>query len=435
MSANRSTSRPPATRTEVSSAAKARPTPFRVLIAGGGVAALETVLALRALAEERVELELLAPEPHFWYRPLAVVEPFGGGRVHGVELVELAAKVGAQFTLGALAVVEPAEHLARTAVGAEIEYDVLVVASGARPVPAIEGAFTFRGPADSDAFGKLLVELGSGMFGRLAFAVPGGVTWSLPLYELALMTAKFAEERGMAAELTVVTPEDAPLALFGAEASSAVADLLRQRGVTIRTGTYPLAVAKGRLEVTPGEAIAADRVVALARIDGAPITGLPHDAGGFIPTGAQGRVKGVDDVYAAGDVTAFPVKQGGLAAAQADAVAEAIAAAAGADVVPQPFRPILRGLVLTGAVPTFLRAELAGGYGETSVASREPLWWPPGKVAGKHLAPFLADWAGLVLAPVETAEGVVVDLDLGRITTGTEVDRRGSRAAQDRRGT
>jgi sulfide:quinone oxidoreductase len=385
---------------------------LRVLIAGGGVAALEAALALRALAEEQVELELLAPEPHFWYRPLAVVEPFGGGRVHGLELVELAATVGAQVTLGALAAVEPAEHIARTAAGAEIEYDVLVVASGARPVAAIDGAFTFRGPADSDAFGKLLAELRSGVFERLAFAVPGGVTWPLPLYELALMTATLAAEHGLAPELTLVTPEQAPLALFGAEASAAVADLLKQRGIAVRAGTYPLAVDEGRLKVAPGEAIAVDRVVALARIDGAPIAGLPHDRHGFIPTDAHGRIDGVEDIYAAGDVTTFPVKQGGLAAAQADAVAEAIAAGAGADVAPEPFRPVLRGLLLTGTAPTYLRAELAGGQGETSVAHSEPLWWPPGKVAGKRLAPFLANWAGLVLAPLEPADAVRVEVDL-----------------------
>jgi sulfide:quinone oxidoreductase len=412
MSASPSTSPSPVTHREPTSAAKAHRGRLRVLIAGGGVAALEAALALRALAEERVELELLAPEPQFWYRPLAVVEPFGLGRVHGLELVELAAKVGAQVTLGALAAVEAEQHIARTAAGGEIEYDVLVVASGARSTAAIDGAFTFRGPADSDAFGKLVSELGSGAFDRMVFAVPKGVTWPLPLYELALMTAAFGEERGLGANLTLVTPEDAPLAIFGAEASAALAAMLEQRGVTVRTGTYPLRFAEGQLEVAPGEAIAADRVVALARVDGAPISGLPHDRKGFIPTDDHGRVGGVADVYAAGDVTAFPLKQGGLAAAQADAVAATIAGGAGADIVPQPFRPVLRGLLLTGAAPTYLRAELAGGRGETSVAHSEPLWWPPGKVAAKHLAPFLADWAGLVLAPVETSDGVTVEVDL-----------------------
>src|SRR5207253_11110985 len=63
---------------------------FRVLIAGGGVAALEAALALRHVGDDRVSVTLIAPEPRFWYRPLAVVEPFGLGRVHGVDLAQLA---------------------------------------------------------------------------------------------------------------------------------------------------------------------------------------------------------------------------------------------------------------------------------------------------------------------------------------------------------
>ncbi len=387
--------------------------PLRVLIAGGGVAALEAALALRELAEERVAIELLAPEPHFSYRPLAVVEPFGIGRVHGVEIVDLARAIGARFTLGALASVDPDRHVARCAAGAELEYDLLLVASGARPVEAIVGAFTFRGRADSDALHDLLAELESGAVRDLAFALPGGVTWPLPLYELALLTSAFLAGRGTeGVELALVTPEDAPLGLFGGAASAVVAGLLEERGVTAYTRRYPIAAEGGRLRVAPGDSIRAERVVALARIEGAPIAGLPRDTRGFIPTDAHARVKGIDDVFAAGDATAFPIKQGGLAAQQAQAAAEAIAAVAGADVVPQPFRPVLRGLVLTGAVPTYLRAELTGGAGETSVAQSEPPWWPPGKIVGKHLAPFLAERAGIVLSPPAGADAVAVDVDL-----------------------
>ena len=48
------------------------------------------------------------------------------------------------------------------------------------------------------------------------------------------------------------------------------------------------------------------------------------------------------DIFAAGDATDQPVKQGGLATQQADAAAELIAAEAGARVTPQPFRRVLR---------------------------------------------------------------------------------------------
>ena len=73
----------------------------RVLIAGGGVAALEAALALRVHAADRVAVELLAPEPHFWYRPVSVAAPFELGTVAHFELDGLARQIGASFTLGA----------------------------------------------------------------------------------------------------------------------------------------------------------------------------------------------------------------------------------------------------------------------------------------------------------------------------------------------
>ena len=51
--------------------------PHRVLVAGSGVAGLEALLALRKLAKDRVELELLCPQQVLNYRPLTVAEPFG----------------------------------------------------------------------------------------------------------------------------------------------------------------------------------------------------------------------------------------------------------------------------------------------------------------------------------------------------------------------
>jgi sulfide:quinone oxidoreductase len=385
----------------------------RVLVAGGGVAALEATLTLRALAGDRVSIELLAPEPQFWYRPLSVLEPFGIGHVHGVELVDLARAAGAHFTLGGLSTVDTDRHIALTARGAEYEYDALLVASGAKPVTAVPGAFTFRGPADSPAFGTLLTELASGSVRHLVFAVPGGVAWPLPIYELALLTATFLERHGIeGVELTLATPEDAPLGLFGSTASAEVSRLLDERRISVLSARYPISADAGTLTLAPALSLPADRVVALPRLEGAPIGGIPTDAHGFVPTDLHGRVKGIEDVFAAGDVTDFRVKQGGIAAQQARAAAETIAAHSGADVVPQPFRPVLRGLVLTGGVPAYLRADLAGGSGQTSVADAEPLWWPPGKIAGQRLAPFLAQWAGVVLTPPKGVDAVPVEVEL-----------------------
>jgi sulfide:quinone oxidoreductase len=386
---------------------------FRVLIAGGGVAALEAALALRHLGEDRVSVGLIAPEPKFWYRPLAVVESFGLGHVHGIDLAQLADECGALFVVDALASVDADAHLARTAAEAELGYDALLVATGARPVAAVPGAILFRGPADVEVFSRLLSSLRAGSSARVVFAVPGGVAWPLPLYELALQTAAFLDVHGVEdVELALVTHEEKPLGLFGAAASAAVAELLERRRIGIHTDRYAVSFEGSTLAVTPDGGVAADVVVALPRLTGEPAAGLPRDADGFVPTDRNGRVLGLDDVFAAGDATAFPVKQGGIAAQQADAAAEAIAAAAGVPIEPEPFRPVLRGLLLTGEAPTFLRAELGGGAGDTSTATSELLWWPPGKIVGRYLAPFLAERAGAILAPPAGAEALPVDVEL-----------------------
>jgi sulfide:quinone oxidoreductase len=123
-----------------------------------------------------------------------------------------------------------------------------------------------------------------------------------------------------------------------------------------------------------------------------PLAGVPHDDSGFIPTDAHGLVKGTTDIYAAGDGTSFPVKQGGIAAEQADAVAAAIADRVGAPVEATPFSPVLRGLLLTGNGdgPRYLSAEITHGAAHRHEVDREPLWWPPSKLFGHYLAPYLA---------------------------------------------
>jgi sulfide:quinone oxidoreductase len=369
---------------------------LRVVIAGGGVAALEAMVAVRALAEERVDISLLAPDRDFFYRPLAVAEPFGAGDVLRFDLAGLASGCDARHYFGSLVAVRAENHRLRTSRNVWIDYDALLVAVGVRAREALPGALTFRGEADVGAVRGLLDDIDLGLVKRAVFALPGGVTWPLPLYELALFTADHAARTGLAdVELRIVTPEDAPLRVLGREASETVGGLFEERGIEVLTGVYPDSFEGGKLRVVPGDELEADRVVSLPRLRGVPLAGVPQDDDFFIRTDPFGRVQGLSHVYAAGDITTFPVKQGGLAAQQADAVAETIAAEAGAPVTPRPFDPVLRGLLLTGSEPLFLRAELGGGRGETSTADAEALWWPPAKIAARYLAPYLAEHAGL----------------------------------------
>jgi sulfide:quinone oxidoreductase len=364
---------------------------IRVTIVGGGVAALEAMIALRHLAEERVRLELVAPKPEFAYRPLAVAEPFGLGESRRYDLGSIAAEHGAALHLAGLAAVEPDRRRIVTWDGRRLDFEVLLLAIGARSVTSIPGSVTIAGPGYTSRFRTVLRELEERRIRRVAFAVPPATSWPLPLYELALMTAARVAERGLRkVELSLVTPEEGPLDIFGARASRAVSDLLAERGVSLHTARHPAEFRDGELRFVPSGGVAADRVVSLPRLLGPEVPGIARDAQGFIPVDLHGLVQGESDVYAAGDATTCPIKQGGVAAQQADVAAEAIAARAGAAVEPTEFRPVLRGMLLTGSTPRYIRAEVGGGRGEDWDVSEHALWWPPSKIAGRWLAPYLA---------------------------------------------
>jgi len=367
--------------------------PLRVLIAGAGVAAFEAALALRELGSDRVTIELVAPEEEFVYRPLAVAAPFRMGEVRRFPLRRLVEAAGATLTQAAVRQVDAERKLVTTDGGQELPYDALLLALGTRPLEAIEGALTFRGPQDGAELERMLEQARSARFRRLVFALPDEVTWPMPLYELALLTRVHLTDRGVEeVAVQIVSPEAAPLELFGVAASDAIRELLEIRGIELTLKTVPTVVEDGWLHVSSGEPVRADQVIALPRLEGLLVEGVPHNGHGFVEVDEHCAVWGLADVWAAGDLTSFPIKQGGLAAQQADAAAESIAARAGADVQPRPFDPVLRGLLLTGLAPRYIRAEPSA---EQFAFDTEPLWWPPAKIVGRYLAPFLATELGL----------------------------------------
>jgi sulfide:quinone oxidoreductase len=381
---------------------------LHVVIAGGGVAAVECLLALGELAGRRVEITLLSPDRQFLYRPVTVAEAFGHGGAHSYPLEDIVSYVGGgEIIWEALDRVVADEHVAVTASGKRVPFDALIVATGSIATEPLPGALTFRGRDDVPALRRALDDLLDGSARSIAFTLPAERTWPLPLYELVLMTAGALREHCRDAEVWLVTPEQQPLELFGPAGSRAIREMLEARQVRLRTAARPSLVRSGALVLTDGEEIEAGIVVTLPELVGPRLPGLPHDQHGFIPIDRHGRVRGLDDVYAAGDVTTFPLKQGGLAAQQADAVAETIVANLGIPLTPRPFRPVLRGLVMTGGAPLYLRAETQRSSVEAPVgatdeaphqdrprtaswAAGRALWWPDAKIAGRYLGPFLA---------------------------------------------
>lgn len=362
---------------------------FRVVIVGGGVAALEALLALRDICGRGPEIELVAPEAEFTYRPLAVAEPFDLGEPKRLELRTIVADAGAAHRPDAVTEVLPDSRIVATRSGEEIGYDALLLAFGAGAKPALADVLTYRGHADTQTIRDLLERLRAGDLSRVAFAVPPSARWSVPLYELALLSSAWLRERdGEQSSLSLVTHEPEPLAMFGRRASESVAGLLHEAGIELHASSAPSAFRDGELRLAGGGSVEADAVVAMPRLEVVPMPGVPQGPDGFISTDAYMRVEGVEGIWAAGDATWFPIKQGGIAAQQADVAAGSIATLLDPEHRAIPLRPVLRGALLTGSGPRYMRAEV-GDRDETSVVGTAPLWWPPSKIAGRYLAPYL----------------------------------------------
>jgi sulfide:quinone oxidoreductase len=392
---------------------------LHVVIAGGGVAALETTLALRALAFDRVSIELIAPEPEFVYRPLAVTDPFLVGETRRFPLGRLVHVAGGILRPGSVVSVDPEFRIVGTETGEQHAYDALVLALGAQPREAVPNALTFIGSESGPELKALLEQAVTGRVSRIVFGLPAGAAWPLPLYELALLTKAFlVDHNTTGVEILVVSPEERPLAVFGTQASDAIAELLEVRGIEFRGRVTPLRFENGVLRLAPNKELEADRVVTLPRLEGPGLAGLPHDRDGFIAVDDFCRAAGEPDVYAVGDLTQFPLKQGGIATQQADVAATDIAARVGGTAKPTPFKPVLRGLLLTGMAARFLRTEPGTAQ---SIVDTEALWWPPAKIVGRYLAPFLASTLGL-------AEPTPA-LEAGAVQVEVEVDPSGRPAS------
>ncbi len=364
--------------------------PFNVVIAGGGVAALETAFALRDIAGESVRLTIVAPNTDFVYRPMSVGEPFALGAAQHHRLAQIANDVGAELITDSFSWIDAPQRLVHTDGGARLGYDALVLAVGARAQVRYPHAVTIDDARLDEALHGLIQDIEGGYVHHVAFVIPGEFAWPLPVYELALMTASRAHEMNIDLAVTIITPEADPLAVFGDGASFAVAQLLHEHDITTITAARCEVPHSRLVVINPGDRrLGVDRVVALPELRGPSVRGLQVGFRGFIPVDVHCKVRGVERVYAAGDATDFTVKHGGIAAQQGDAAAQAIAALAGVDVDPKPLEPVIRGILLTGGRPRYLTAQLIAGHGYRSQITDTPTWSPPTKIAARYLGPYL----------------------------------------------
>ena len=366
-------------------------TPLKVLIVGGGVAALEAALALGEFGASSVEITILAPEHEFVYRPMSVGEPFGYQTARRYSLDRIASDIGAELISDRFKWLDPVTRVVHTEAGEQLPYQALLLALGARLYPRYPHAITIDDARMDEQLHGLIQDIEGGYIHSLAFVIPSGHAWQLPAYELALMAAARAYDVSAELEITLVTPEDAPLAIFGQSAGAGVEELLEKAGIVTITSAHCEVPEPGKVTINPGPRhVEADRVIALPELHGPSVGGVPTGGhGGFIPTDAYGKVRDLEAVWAAGDATDFAIKHGGIAAQQADTAAQAIAAFAGLTSEPAPFHPTIHATLLTGGKPRYLSAHITGGHGSSSFITDAPNTRPPAKIDAKRLAPYL----------------------------------------------
>jgi sulfide:quinone oxidoreductase len=313
--------------------------PLHAVIVGDGPAATEVAVVVREHVGAPVRLTFVAPAPVDAPQPLQIAAPFTPARRPCRDFADLAASLGAELRHGVVAEVDADHHRVRLADGATVEYDVLVLAPGAQARPVLGSAgLTLYGDAGPAAVQRVIAEIGPEDLRSLAFIIPPGVTRALSLYELAVQVGAASRKRRSAVRLRLFTPERAPLERFGAHVAITLTRLLSTSGVEVVTEAAVFEGIDGRLRLGAADRfLAEDRVVALPVLEGSALRGVPANAGGFFPIDEHGRVIGLDDVFAAGDATSTPVKHIDVTCAQAGAVADMIAARAGAPVTPMPW--------------------------------------------------------------------------------------------------
>lgn len=366
---------------------------YSVVVCGGGIAGAEALLRLHRLGGDGVQITLVSPNDVVVYRPSAVLSPFTGEPVRAFPIQDLVTHCGARWIHDSLDWVDRDNHTVHTAAGQAIPFDALVLAIGGREAPAPAHTTVITDRNARTLYGEIIDGVDRGELRAITFLAPSGASWPMPLYELAFLTAKRSRDRGIDVELSMVIGDMHPLAAFGEQAASTVADRLAQAGIRLFTGARANIAGPHELTVEPhGVTLHPDRIVSVPRIIGPNVRGIPGDGRDrFLHIDPLGRVQGTDGhIFAAGDATDMPVKHGGIGAQQADTVAAAIAHLAGLAGPAPLLRPVIRGTVLTGDEPLYLSAYLIAGRGWQAEQYEHPPWSDSDLIVADELSRYLA---------------------------------------------
>lgn len=326
----------------------------RVVVLGGGFAALESVFLMRMRMRDQVDLALISDSDSFVFRPNTIYIPFGADpQSLLVDLERPLRRRDVVFERGSVAEVDPDLRRVSLADGRQLLYDKLVIATGAATAAGEVSGLTEHAATVWTAhemlgvrerFERIRDRARAGERPRVLFLIPPNNKCAGPLYEIVMMLETWLRREHVRdnVEITWSTVEKSFIQAFGPRLHELVTDEFAERGIDGHTAEVVTQVLPGEARYADGTTRGFDDLIAFPPyVSAVRYEALPSDERGFLITDAATRqVNGHPDIYAPGDAGDFPVKQAFLAFLQADTVAEHIGAEVTGHAFEAPFDPV-----------------------------------------------------------------------------------------------
>jgi sulfide:quinone oxidoreductase len=297
--------------------------PARIVVLGGGVGGtLVANLCDRSLGNDAT-VTVVDPSGMHHYQPGYLYVALGEANGHWLSRDERTLlRPRVELAIEKATFVDPQAHTVRLERGGTLDYDYLVIATGARlvhdAIPGlVEGAHGFYSLRDAE---RLREALRTFKGGRIRIGV-AGIPYKCPPapVEFAFMVEEYLRKRGIRdrSEVTLLSPLNRAFTIESA--SKLIQPILDQRGIELMTffNVESVDPGAGTVESLEGEKVEYELLVLVPPHKGAEVISDSNlgDAGGWLPTDRYTLQVGEhEQIFAIGDATNLPISKSGSTA-------------------------------------------------------------------------------------------------------------------------
>ena len=309
--------------------------PVRVIVLGGGVGGTLVANLLDKELGHDAEVTVVDPSGMHHYQPGYLYVALGQAKRRWLvrdERTLLRPRV--ELVVEEATLVDASARKVVLGHGGSLEWDYLVMATGARLVPSAipgleQGAHGFYSLEDAERLSEALRDFRGG---RIRIGV-AGIPYKCPPapVEFAFLVEEYLRKRGIRdrSEVTLLSPLNRAFTIEGA--SKLIAPIMHRRGIELTTffNVESVDPSAGTVESLEGEKVEYDLLVLVPPHSGAEVVTRSElgDASGWLPTDRHTLQVGEhSEIFALGDATNLPIsKSGSTAHFEAPVVASRIA--------------------------------------------------------------------------------------------------------------